>query len=88
MQPAAIQKADHLAQHLRGSQDLGHAEVLVSEREAWELLNWYERESEIGRNECFQADLKQARAFKTPWELLANFTIHGFPITRIDEETH
>lgn len=52
-------------------------ELVLSEPEALELLDWYGDEYG-GQNECFDLDLERAKRTQDPWPVLCNFVLMGF----------
>lgn len=90
-QPAALTKADALDRHLYGCSKV-MASVSLCDREAWELLAWYQQSSIDYAPQAYQADfaseLARARLFNNPWMMLEGFQIKGYPIARLPVEVH
>ena len=91
IQPAALNKARALDRHLYGACRT-FVSVCLSDREAWELLAWYQA-TEIdpapaAEQEPFLADLARARALNNPWLMLNDFQIAGYSVSRLADEVH
>ena len=86
MELKALQKATSLYQFAQAQgSPLESFELVLSEPEALELLDWYGHEYG-GTNECFDLDFEVAKRTKDPWPMLANFLLMGFrmrPLSRL-----
>jgi len=91
IQPAALNKARALDRHLYGA-TRAFACVCLSDREAWELLAWYQASTidaaPLAEQLPFLEDLARARAFNNPWLMLSDFQIAGYAVTRLADEVH
>jgi len=78
LEPSALTKAASL-HHFAASQGcpLESFELVLSEPEALELLDWYGQEYG-GQNECFDVDFEIAKRTQDPWPVLSNFMLMGF----------
>lgn len=89
---AALAKADSLDRHLFGVGAKHLVSVTLSDREAWELLAWYQSNSidyaPPEDREAFAHDLAEARSLNNPWGMLHGFEIRGFSIARLADEVH
>lgn len=90
-QPAALSKAQSLARHLLGATRILTA-ITLSDREAWELLAWYEattvRYAPPEFRQMFALDLAEAQVFNDPWPMLVDMEVEGFLLTRLPVEVH
>lgn len=91
IQPAALTKARALDRHLYGA-NRALVSVCLCDREAWELLAWYQA-TEIDpapadQQQPFLSDLARARALNDPWLMLRDFQIAGYMIERLPDEVH
>lgn len=89
---AALAKADSLDRHLFGVGAKHLTSVTLSDREAWELLAWYQSScidyAPPEDREAFAQDLAHARSLNNPWGMLHGFEIRGFSIARLADEVH
>ena len=83
----ALKKAEAMALHLKGLPRDGSV-VLLTDREAWELLDWYMGELPKDTLRLFKADLAEAKALRDPWHVLEGFLIEGFEVARQSAESH
>jgi len=86
-QPSALRKAEALAKHFRGTRT-AYAAVILTDREAWEFLDWYMERLPPESIPHFKADLADAKAFRDPWQMLKGFQISGFDVVRASVEMH
>lgn len=86
-QPSALRKAEALANHIRGSRT-ADAAVILTDREAWEFLDWYMTSLPRETVEYFRKDLAAAKAMRDPWPMLQGFQIKGFDVLRASVEMH
>lgn len=78
MGPSALSKAASL-HHFAEAQGspLSTFELVLSEPEAMELLDWYGAQYS-GTNDCFDLDFEEAQLTHDPWPILSQFVLMGF----------
>lgn len=84
--PAALVKAESLLRHLHPLQE--QAAVTLSDREAWEFLDWFRPQVDRTRIAEFDRDLAQAKASSDPWPMLKGTYVLGFGLERLENEVH
>jgi hypothetical protein len=89
MEPVAIVKARSLDAHLHSvpGRHLTCA-VTLTDREAWELLSWFNLVQGYGTDPSFTADYNRALALNDPWPVLSEFTLMDYPFERLPGESH
>ena len=90
--PTALHKARALQRHLYGAAHRTLSEVCLSDREAWELIDWYKATNmnyaPPEDQAMFDADVAQARATRDPWLVLSGFQLLGFTVVPLNTEVH
>lgn len=87
--PSALRKAESLVAHLgyvKGAKE--DTELWLSDREAWEFLDWYQMLVDPSMAAEYAKDVAEARAFRDPWLVLDGFAIAGLPPKRLPAEYH
>lgn len=76
-QPVALKYAKDLLAH---AQRLGPAylmELIVTNEEGFELLDWFQSQPAYAACELLKADIERAKAKGDPFPVLENFTLMG-----------
>jgi len=85
--PTALHKAESLGHYMSGAPDVETTFLTLTDREAWAFLKWYR--TQLDDRQCFDREMRRARAFRNPWPVLEGMRICGFQVIRADyEDTH
>lgn len=83
-EPAALQRAVEMANHIHG-EHAANAAVLLTVEEGFELMDYFL--AQMG-SDLMEQDALQARAAGDPWVVLQHFTLLGLAIERMDRIVH